>query len=71
MGGGVPELTPVRSICYGHKEADTKVPHEQFIRYLSMYMDMEWKAIQTNDKGKGVVLAATWVGLDPRRFDTS
>ena len=26
-----------------------------------MYLDMEWKAIQQNDRGKGVVLAATWV----------
>lgn len=31
-----------------------------FVRYLSMYFDMEWKAIQNQDKGKGVVLAATW-----------
>ena len=33
----------------------------QFIRYLSMYIDMEWKAIQQQNKGRGVVLAATWV----------
>lgn len=33
----------------------------QFIRYLSMYIDMEWKAIQSMNKGKGVVLASTWV----------
>lgn len=36
-------------------------PPIQFVRYISFYIDMEWKAISAQNKGKGVVLAATWV----------
>jgi hypothetical protein len=44
--------------------ADTAAAIPQFIRYLSMYIDLEWKAIQQQNKGRGVVLAATWVSLE-------
>jgi hypothetical protein len=30
-----------------------------FLRYLSTYIDLEFKAIKAQDEGKGVVLAAT------------
>ncbi|KAH8918844.1 hypothetical protein BT69DRAFT_1300666 [Atractiella rhizophila] len=43
-----------------------------FIRYLSMWADMEWKAITSQDKGNGVILAATWVlpvAIVPRAWD--
>ncbi|GAA5975440.1 hypothetical protein JCM5350_006480 [Sporobolomyces pararoseus] len=44
-----------------------------FIRYISNYIDMEFTAIQSQNKGgKGVVLAATWllpVALVPRPWD--
>lgn len=39
---------------------------------VSMYMDVEFKAIQQQDKGDGVVVAATWfmpLGLVPRPWD--
>ena len=31
-----------------------------FIRYISQYVDFEFNAIKGQDKGKGVVCAATW-----------
>ena len=31
-----------------------------FIRYISQYVDFEFNAIKRQDKGKGVVCAATW-----------
>ena len=31
-----------------------------FIRYISQYVDFEFNAIRGQDKGKGVVCAATW-----------
>ncbi|GAA6006070.1 hypothetical protein JCM11491_002019 [Sporobolomyces phaffii] len=44
-----------------------------FVRYISNYLDMEFAAIQSQNKaGKGVVLAATWllpVALVPRPWD--
>ncbi|EGG12773.1 uncharacterized protein MELLADRAFT_70486 [Melampsora larici-populina 98AG31] len=43
-----------------------------FIQYLSSYLDMEWKAILSQNKGRGVVLAATWalpVAIVPRTWD--
>lgn len=43
-----------------------------FIQYLSSYLDMEWKAIVSQNKGRGVVLAATWalpVAIVPRTWD--
>ncbi|KDE09496.1 hypothetical protein MVLG_00396 [Microbotryum lychnidis-dioicae p1A1 Lamole] len=43
-----------------------------FIRYISMYMDTEWDGIARQDKGNGVVLAATWllpIALVPRAWD--
>ncbi|GAA5906783.1 uncharacterized protein JCM6883_005689 [Sporobolomyces salmoneus] len=44
-----------------------------FIRYISNFVDMEYAAIQSQNKGgKGVVLAATWllpVALVPRPWD--
>ncbi|CAO1634220.1 unnamed protein product [Sympodiomycopsis kandeliae] len=43
-----------------------------FVKYLSMAVDLEYKAIQSADKGNGVVLAATWVmplALVPRSWD--
>ncbi|GAA5969612.1 hypothetical protein JCM11641_008177 [Rhodosporidiobolus odoratus] len=42
------------------------------VRYISSYFDMEWSAIKAQDRGKGVVLAATWllpVALVPRPWD--
>ncbi|CAO1632038.1 unnamed protein product [Jaminaea pallidilutea] len=43
-----------------------------FVNYLSMAVDVEFKAIQAADRGKGVVLAATWImplALVPRAWD--
>lgn len=43
-----------------------------FIRYISQYLDFEWNAIKAQDKGKGVVCAATWLmpaALIPRSWD--
>ncbi|GAA5840460.1 hypothetical protein JCM9279_007332 [Rhodotorula babjevae] len=43
-----------------------------FVRYISSYCDMEWQAIRAQNRGKGVVLAATWllpVALVPRPWD--
>ncbi|GAA5926904.1 hypothetical protein JCM1841_000363 [Sporobolomyces salmonicolor] len=43
-----------------------------FVRYVSSYVDMEISAIRSQDKGYGVVLAATWllpVALVPRPWD--
>jgi len=43
-----------------------------FIRYISQYVDFEFNAIRGQDKGKGVVCAATWimpVALVPRPWD--
>lgn len=43
-----------------------------FVKYVSMAVDVEFKAIQSADRGKGVVLAATWVmplALVPRAWD--
>lgn len=31
-----------------------------FIRYISQYIDFEFNSIRGQDKGKGVVCAATW-----------
>jgi len=31
-----------------------------FIRYISQFIDFEWNAIQSQNKGNGVVCAATW-----------
>lgn len=45
-----------------------------FVKYLSMAFDLEYKAIQSADRGNGVVLAATWVmplALVPRSWDYS
>jgi len=43
-----------------------------FIRYISQYVDFEFTSIKKQDKGKGVVCAATWimpVALVPRPWD--
>lgn len=43
-----------------------------FIRYISTFMDMEFSAIKSQDKGHGVVVAATWLmplALVPRPWD--
>lgn len=43
-----------------------------FIRFISAYLDMEWGAINEQNKGKGVVIAATWalpMALVPRQWD--
>ncbi|KAG8863543.1 hypothetical protein FRB96_008283 [Tulasnella sp. 330] len=45
-----------------------------FVRYASQFIDFEWGAIKAQDKGKGVVCAATWVmpaALVPRPWDFS
>ncbi|KAI8457203.1 hypothetical protein BY996DRAFT_829589 [Phakopsora pachyrhizi] len=42
------------------------------LKYLSNYLDLEWKAVQSQNKGNGVVIAATWVLpmiLIPRPWD--
>ncbi|KAG8783960.1 hypothetical protein FRC12_019157 [Ceratobasidium sp. 428] len=43
-----------------------------FIRYIAQFIDFEWNAIKAQDKGRGVVCAATWVmpaALVPRPWD--
>ncbi|KDQ15289.1 hypothetical protein BOTBODRAFT_31945 [Botryobasidium botryosum FD-172 SS1] len=43
-----------------------------FIRYLAQFVDFQWNAVKLQDKGKGVVCAATWVmpaALVPRPWD--
>ncbi|KAG0151437.1 hypothetical protein CROQUDRAFT_651278 [Cronartium quercuum f. sp. fusiforme G11] len=43
-----------------------------FIKYLSSFLDMEWKAIVSQNQGRGVVMAATWVlplAVVPRSWD--
>ncbi|KAE9411532.1 hypothetical protein BT96DRAFT_870247 [Gymnopus androsaceus JB14] len=43
-----------------------------FIRYISQFIDFEFKTIQGQNKGKGVVCAATWImpaALIPRPWD--
>lgn len=43
-----------------------------FVRYISQFMDFEWSAIKSQDKGKGVVCAATWLmpaAMVPRPWD--
>ena len=43
-----------------------------FVRYISQFVDFEWNAIKAQDKGKGVVCAATWImpaALVPRPWD--
>ncbi|KAG8997653.1 hypothetical protein FRB93_014013 [Tulasnella sp. JGI-2019a] len=43
-----------------------------FVRYVSQFMDFEWNSIKAQNKGKGVVCAATWVmpaALVPRPWD--
>lgn len=43
-----------------------------FVRYIGQFVDFEWTAIQKQDKGKGVVCAATWVmpaAMVPRPWD--
>ncbi|EJD52669.1 hypothetical protein AURDEDRAFT_181233 [Auricularia subglabra TFB-10046 SS5] len=43
-----------------------------FIRYISQFIDFEWNAIQSQNKGNGVVCAATWVmpaAMVPRPWD--
>jgi hypothetical protein len=31
-----------------------------FVRYFSQYIDLEFNAIKAQDRGKGVICAATW-----------
>lgn len=41
-------------------------------RYISQFLDFQWNAINGQNKGKGVVCAATWVcpaALVPRSWD--
>ncbi|TCD64156.1 hypothetical protein EIP91_004469 [Steccherinum ochraceum] len=43
-----------------------------FVRYISQYIDAEFSMIRDNDRGKGVVCAATWIlpaALVPRPWD--
>jgi len=43
-----------------------------FVRYISQFIDFEFKTIKSQDKGKGVVCAATWImpaALVPRPWD--
>ncbi|KAF8504237.1 hypothetical protein BU17DRAFT_23625, partial [Hysterangium stoloniferum] len=43
-----------------------------FVRYIANFVDFEWSAIQSQDKGKGVVCAATWImpaAMIPRPWD--
>ncbi|KAI0696720.1 hypothetical protein BC835DRAFT_847027 [Cytidiella melzeri] len=43
-----------------------------FVRYISQYVDAEFNMIKSQDEGKGVVCAATWlvpVALVPRPWD--
>jgi len=42
------------------------------VRYISAYLDLEWTAIRTQNKGQGVVVAATWlipIALVARPYD--
>lgn len=32
-----------------------------FVRYISQYMDMEFAAVKSQDRGNGVIVAATWL----------
>lgn len=32
-----------------------------FVRYISQFMDMEFAAVKSQDKGQGVIVAATWL----------
>ncbi|KAA1476002.1 hypothetical protein DENSPDRAFT_883981 [Dentipellis sp. KUC8613] len=43
-----------------------------FVRYISQYMEFEFTSIKKEDRGKGVVCAATWImpaALVPRPWD--
>ena len=43
-----------------------------FIKYVSMFVDVEFKAIAAQDRGKGVIIAAVWafpLALVPRPWD--
>ncbi|KAF7376142.1 Lactamase-B domain-containing protein [Mycena sanguinolenta] len=43
-----------------------------FVRYISQFIDFEFKTIKSQDRGKGVVCAATWImpaALVPRAWD--
>lgn len=43
-----------------------------FVKYISMWFDLEFKAVQGQDMGHGVVIAATWfmpLALVPRPWD--
>ncbi|TFK54334.1 hypothetical protein OE88DRAFT_1695658, partial [Heliocybe sulcata] len=43
-----------------------------FVRYISSYIDFEWSSIQKQDRGEGVVCAATWImpaAMVPRPWD--
>ncbi|KAI0630164.1 hypothetical protein C8Q77DRAFT_1039831, partial [Trametes polyzona] len=43
-----------------------------FVRYISQYIDSEWRMIQQADQGQGVICAATWLmpaALVPRAWD--
>ncbi|CCF53154.1 hypothetical protein NDA14_004420 [Ustilago hordei] len=43
-----------------------------FIKYISMFMEVEYKAIQAQDQGHGVCIAGTWfmpLALVPRPWD--
>ncbi|KAI0254104.1 hypothetical protein BJV78DRAFT_1122180 [Lactifluus subvellereus] len=43
-----------------------------FVRYLSQYVDFEYNTIKAQDRGKGVVCAATWImpaAMVPRPWD--
>ncbi|KAI0266767.1 hypothetical protein BC834DRAFT_789191, partial [Gloeopeniophorella convolvens] len=43
-----------------------------FVRYISQYVEFEFKAIKGQDRGKGVVCAATWImpaAMVPRPWD--
>ncbi|KAL5485027.1 hypothetical protein ACEPAI_7669 [Sanghuangporus weigelae] len=43
-----------------------------FVRYIGQFVDFEWAQIERQDKGKGVVCAATWImpaAMVPRSWD--
>jgi len=43
-----------------------------FVRYISQFIEFEFSSIKAQDKGKGVVCAATWImpaALIPRPWD--
>ena len=45
---------------------------QPFVRYISAYLDLEWTSIRTQNKGHGVVVAATWlipIALVARPYD--